>query len=98
MRLSRNLAILTASSLILSLGQEMWFGFAPEFLRALGAGVIAVGFFSSLQDLFEALYHYPGGWLTDRYGVRRSLIIANLAAGLGYFIYLISPHFAVKFE
>lgn len=96
-RFSRNLAVLTASTLILSLGQEMWFGFAPEFLRALGAGVVALGLFGSLQDLFEALYHYPGGWLTDRFGVRRALIIANLAAGLGYFIYLLSPHFAVVF-
>jgi MFS family permease len=97
MRFSRNLSILTASALILSLGQEMWFGFAPEYLRALGAGVIALGLFSSLQDFFEALYHYPGGLLNDRFGVRWALVLANLAAALGYFIYLISPHFTVVF-
>jgi len=94
---SRNLLILTISIVVLSLGQDMWFGFAPEFLRGLGAGVIALGLFSSLQDFFKALYHYPGGWLNDRFGVRVGLVIANLAAGVGYFIYLVSPNFVIVF-
>jgi MFS family permease len=94
---SRNLLILTLSVVILSVGQDMWFGFAPEFLRSLGASVIALGLFSSGQDFFKALYHYPGGWLNDRFGLRGALVIANLAAGVGYFIYLISPNFVVVF-
>ncbi len=93
----RNLLILLASAVILSLGQELWFGFAPEFLRVLGANVIALGLFGSLQDFFKAAYHYPGGWLNDRFGVQVALVLANLAAGLGYFIYLIAPNFLLVF-
>jgi MFS family permease len=93
----RNLLILLASVLVLSIGQEVWFGFAPQFLRALGASVIAVGLYSSLQDFFKALYFYPGGWLNDRFGMRVALVIANLAAAFGYLIYLVSPNFLVVF-
>ncbi len=94
---SRNLTVLTLSVVILSLGQNMWFGFAPEFLRALGASVVVIGAFSSLQTFFEGLYPYPGGWLTDRFGLRRALVTANVAAAAGYFIYLISPNFLIVF-
>lgn len=96
-RLSRNLIILTLSVAILSLGQEMWFGFAPEFLRTLGAGALAIGLFSSLQNLFEAIYHYPGGSFQDRWGVRWTLVGANVVAAVGYVIYLLSPNFLVVF-
>jgi hypothetical protein len=51
------LIILLTASVILAFGQELWFGFAPEFLRALGAGVLALGLFSSLQDFFKTLYY-----------------------------------------
>ncbi|MBI3241976.1 MAG: MFS transporter [Chloroflexi bacterium] len=94
---SRNLTVLTLSVIILSLGQNMWFGFAPEFLRALGAGALVIGAFSSLQTFFEALYQFPGGWMTDRFGLRRALVTANVAAAVGYFIYLISPNFSIVF-
>jgi MFS family permease len=93
----RNLIILVASVLVLTIGQEVWFGFAPEFLRALGASVVVVGLYSSLQDFFKALYYYPGGWLNDRFGMRIALVIANLAAAAGYLIYLVSPNFSFVF-
>jgi MFS family permease len=96
-RFSRNLIILTLSAAILSLGQEIWFGFAPEFLRALGAGALAIGLFSSLQNFFEAIYHYPGGLFQDRWGVRWTLVGANVVAAVGYLIYLFSPNFIVVF-
>lgn len=97
MRWPRNLVILVIAVILLALGQELWTGFAPEFLRALGANVIALGLFGSLQDFFRAAYYYPGGILNDRFGMRWALVLANAAAGLGYLAYLFAPNFVVVF-
>ena len=94
---SRNILVLSLSVFILSMGQNMWFAFAPEYLRLLGAGIAVVGVFSSLQSFFEAIYNYPAGRFLDRYGLRATLVGANILAAIGYFIYLISPNFIVVF-
>jgi len=94
---SRNILVLSLSVFILSMGQNMWFAFAPEYLRLLGAGIAVVGVFSSLQSFFEAIYNYPAGRFLDRYGLRATLVGANIAAAIGYLIYLLSPNFIVVF-
>jgi MFS family permease len=65
-------------------GEKLWLGFAPKYLQSLGAGVFIIGLFDALQTLLGALYAYPGGWLTDRWGQRRSLLLFNALSLAGY--------------
>jgi len=89
--LDRNVAVLAASLFALSLGEELWQAYMPAYLTALGAGGVMVGLFGSSKDLLDSLYQYPGGWLADRLGRRRALLIFTGLATAGYGVYAAAP-------
>ena len=95
--LRRNVVVLSLAILVLSLGEELWKKFLPKYLEALGASVLAIGAFGTLQDLLEGLYPYPGGVLADRWGRKRALVTFNLLALVGYGVYLVSPSWPFVF-
>jgi MFS family permease len=81
---SRNVAVLAASLFALAAGEELWLAYMPAYLTALGASGVVVGLYGSSRDLLDSLYQYPGGWLADRYGRRRALMIFTAVATAGY--------------
>ena len=92
---SRNVGILAASICALSVGEELWQAYLPAFLSALGASGIAIGIFGSTKDLLDSLYVYPGGWLSDRFGRRRMLVLFTAIATVGYAVYAVAPSWTV---
>ncbi len=90
--LKRNTALLLGALVLALTGERLWLGFAPKYLETLGAGVLIIGLFDALQTLLGALYAYPGGWLTDRWGQRRSLLLFNALSLAGYCLVLLWPH------
>jgi MFS family permease len=84
--LRRNTALLLAALFLAGTGERLWLGFAPKYLETLGAGVLIIGLFDALQTLLGAVYAYPGGWLTDHWGQRRSLLLFNALSLAGYSI------------
>src|SRR6058998_3758058 len=90
--LKRNTALLLAALVVALTGERLWLGFAPKYLETLGAGVFIIGLFDALQTLLGALYAYPGGWLTDRLGQRRSLLIFSAISVGGYALVLVWTH------
>ena len=97
LHLHRNVVILAASIFALGLGEELWQQFLPQYLTALGASGFIVGLFSSAKDLLDGLYQYPGGWITDRWGRKRALLLFTLTALAGYAVYALAWHWAVAF-
>ncbi|HVS81154.1 MAG TPA: MFS transporter [Pyrinomonadaceae bacterium] len=95
--LERNVTIASAAILLIGFGEELWTKFLPKYLEALGATAPIVGLFGTGQDFFDAVYQYPGGWLSDRFGRRRAFLIFIALASVGYVIYLISPSWPVVF-
>lgn len=95
--LHRNVAVLAASLFGLALGEELWQAYLPAYLTALGAGGVAVGLFGSSKDLLDSLYQYPGGWLADRVGRRRALLIFTGIAMAGYAVYALAPSWPLVF-
>src|SRR3989441_5806658 len=90
--LRRTTALLLGALVLALTGERLWLGFAPKYLQTLGAGVLIIGLFDALQTLLGALYAYPGGWLTDRWGQRRSLLFFNALSLGGYCLVLFWRH------
>ena len=90
--LKRNTTLLLGALVVAGTGEKLWLGFAPKYLETLGASVLIIGVFDALQTLLGAVYAYPGGWLTDRWGQRRSLLLFSLLSLAGYVIVLVWHH------
>lgn len=89
--LQRNVSVMLIALVILGLGEEIWMRFMPKYLEALGASALVIGAFGTLKDLLDALYPYPGGWMTDRLGRKIALIVFAFIALLGYLVYWWAP-------
>ena len=90
--LRRNTSLLLVALVLAGTGEKLWLGFAPKYLETLGAGVFIIGLFDALQTLLGAVYAYPGGWFTDRWGQRRSLLFFNALSLGGYLLVLLWQH------
>lgn len=90
--LRRNTTLLLAALVLAGTGERLWLGFAPKYLETLGATVLVIGLFDALQTLLGAVYAWPGGWLTDRWGQRRSLLLFSLLSLSGYVVVLLWQH------
>ncbi|MEK7686497.1 MAG: MFS transporter [Verrucomicrobiota bacterium] len=90
--LRRNTALLLVALVLAGTGERLWLGFAPKYLETLGATVLVIGLFDGLQTLLGAVYAWPGGWLTDRWGQRRSLLLSNALSLAGYVLVLVWQH------
>jgi MFS family permease len=95
--LHRNVAVLAASLFGLALGEELWQPYVPVYLTALGASGVVVGLFGSLKDLLDGIYQYPGGWLADRIGRRRALLLFTAVAMAGYIVYAVATTWPAVF-
>jgi MFS family permease len=87
--LRRNATLLLIALVLAGTGEKLWLGFAPKYLQFLGAGVFAIGVFDALQTYLGAIYAYPGGWLTDRLGRRRALLLFSALSLCGYVLALL---------
>jgi len=89
--LRRSIVGLLGMAVLVGLGEKMAERFLPIYLLALGGGPVVVGVLQGLTNLVSALYSYPGGYLADRIGPKRSLLVFNLAAMAGYLIVIVIP-------
>lgn len=76
---------------LVGMGERLAERFLPIYLLALGGGSLVVGLLGAMQNLLAALYSVPGGYLAERFGVRRSLLMVNLVAMVGYGIVILVP-------
>jgi MFS family permease len=90
--LRRNTSLLLLTLVVAGTGERLWLGFAPKYLERLGAGIFIIGLFDAVQTLLGAVYAYPGGWLTDRWGQRRSLLFFAGLSVAGYAMVLVWRH------
>jgi MFS family permease len=81
------------------MGEHMAERFLPLYLQRLAAGttgIFAIGALAFLDDFLSALYSFPGGYLAERIGHKRALLVFNLISMAGYLIViLVSQWWAV---
>jgi MFS family permease len=89
--LNRNVVGLLAMVVLVEFGEKLAERFLPLYLMALGGGAFSIGLLNGLDNLLSALYSYPGGYISDRLGYRRALLLFNLIAMAGYVVVILFP-------
>lgn len=95
----RSLVGLLGMILLVGMGEHMAERFLPLYLQQLtqaSTAVLAIGLLAGMDDLLSALYSFPGGYLSDRLGTKRALLVFNALSVLGYLcVILIQTWWAV---
>lgn len=89
--LKRSIAGLLGMVVLVGMGEHMAEQFLPLYLLALGGGAITIGFLNAMDNLLGALYSFPGGYLSDRIGTKRALLVFNLLSMVGFLIVIFIP-------
>ena len=89
--LQRNTIGVLAMVVLLGMGERMAERFLPIYMMALGGGALAVGLLQAMDNLLSALYSFPGGYLSDRLGTKKSLMIFNFVAMAGFALVILVP-------
>jgi MFS family permease len=89
--LRRSIVGLLSMVILVGMGEHMAEQYLPLYLMALGGGFISVGFLNGMDNLLGALYSFPGGYLSDRLGTKRALLLFNVLSMIGFVIVLIIP-------
>ncbi|PKN19419.1 MAG: MFS transporter [Deltaproteobacteria bacterium HGW-Deltaproteobacteria-6] len=90
--LNKSIVALLLMVVLVGLGERMAERFLPIYLMALGGGAMTIGILGGLTNLVGALYSFPGGYLSDRLGHKKALLIFNLISLIGYAIVIIFPY------
>jgi MFS family permease len=72
---------------LVGMGEHMAERFLPLYLQELATSttaILAIGVLAGMDDLLSALYSFPGGYLSDRLGTKRALLVFNGLSMAGY--------------
>ena len=83
--------VVLAMVVLVGMGERMAERFLPIYILALGGGALAIGLLQAMDNLLSALYSFTGGYLSDRLGTKRSLLIFNLVAMVGFALVIVIP-------
>ncbi len=89
--LQRSTVGLLAMVVLVGMGERMAERFLPIYIIALGGGAVAIGLLQAMDNMLSALYSFPGGYLSDRLGIKKSLLIFNLVAMAGFALVILIP-------
>jgi len=89
--LKRNTVGILFMVILVGMGEKMAERFLPIYLLALGGGALSIGFLNGLDNLLSALYSFPGGYLSDRIGSKRALLVFNIIAMCGFMVVILIP-------
>ena len=90
--LKRSIAGILFLAVLVGMGERMAERFLPLYLIALGSGMLWPGFLNAINNLVGAIYSFPGGWLAERVGPKRALLVFNLMAIAGFSLIVAIPH------
>jgi MFS family permease len=89
--LRKSIVGLLGMVVLVGMGEKMAERFLPIYLLALGGAEISIGLLSGLDNLLSGLYSFPGGYLSERLGIKRALLLFNIMAMLGFLIVILIP-------
>jgi MFS family permease len=92
--LKKSITAVLLMIILIGMGEWMADRFMPLYIRALGGGLEVIGILSGMKNLLGALYSFPAGYLSERLGHKKALLIFNIIALIGYTIVIIFQSWA----
>jgi MFS family permease len=89
--LNRSMAAMLVMVILLGMGEKMGERFLPIYLLAIGGSVYAVGFLNALDNFLSAIYSWIGGYVSDKVGYKKALMIYTVISIFGYLIIILFP-------
>jgi len=89
--LQRSTVGMLAMVVLVGMGERMAERFLPIYIIALGGGALAIGLLQAMDNFLSAMYSFPGGYLSDRVGTKRSLLVFNVVAMAGFALVILIP-------
>ncbi len=98
--LRRSIVGMLTMVILVGMGEHMGERYLPLYLEKLTQGfafkmsilgVVSIGVLGFLDDFLSALYSFPGGYLSDKLGVKKALLIFNALSMVGYLIVILIP-------
>ena len=93
--MNANMVSMLAMVILVGMGEKMAERFLPLYILAIGGGTFAVGFLNAMDNLLSALYSFPGGYIAEKYGYKKSLMIFTIVAMVGYIPVILIPSWQV---
>ena len=87
--LKKSIVAVLLMIVLIGMGEWMADRFMPLYIRALGGGLEVIGVLSGMKNLLGALYSFPAGYLSERIGHKKALLVFNIIALVGYLIVII---------
>lgn len=87
--INKNISAMIILVVLVMLGEKMGERFLPLYVLAIGGTNLAVGFLNAMDNLLSALYSFPGGYLSDKIGYKKALMLFTSVAMLGYLIVIL---------
>ena len=87
--LKKSIVAVLAMIVLIGMGEWMADRFLPLYIEKLGGTIVAIGILSGLKNLLGALYSFPAGYLSERIGYKKALLVFNLIALVGYAIVIL---------
>jgi MFS family permease len=95
--LTPEIIAVSSAVFVMGLGENLWRRFIAKYLESFGAPITAIGLFGTAEDFLDGVYQYPGGWLADRQGRRRALLLFVSLSAAGYALFFVMPSWPVAF-
>jgi MFS family permease len=87
--INKNVTAMIIMVVLIMLGEKMGERFLPLYILAIGGTNLAVGFLNAMDNLLSALYSFPGGYLSDKIGYKKALMLFTSVAMIGYLVVII---------
>lgn len=92
--LKKSITAVLLMIILIGMGEWMADRFMPLYIRALGGGLEVIGVLSGMKNLLGALYSFPAGYLSERLGHKKALLVFNIIALVGYSIVILFQSWA----
>jgi len=87
---NRNLMVITLTQSLFMLTASLWWPYWSIYIQNLGASVTLVGVIFMAEMFFQLVFQIPGGYLTDRLGRKKVIVLGSISRGISPIIYLLT--------